>query len=398
MKITGYRLLNTFHDWGRPIGDVNGYIASGVTDVPILILETDVGITGVGMGSHHDIDRLFPAIEGEDPRAVTALYERMLARVFKAGHAGSTFGGIGALDMALWDIKSKALGEPLWRLLGARDRFVAGYSSGLDIALDNERLARFYDQMADRGFVSGKLKGGVDLDGDIERLEIIRGALSRNSAHPALMLDANESWNLKQAVRYVSAVEAVYDLAWIEEPLRRWDAIGHARLSSSVKAAVATGENLTGLEQYSALFEHHAVDVVQTGSVWGISHFLRVAYAAHSRDLPISPVGLTANVAVAHAAATVPNHLAAEVQDLGTPFGMTIDQTYADGGIVLGDEPGVGVTVDESAIRDAAGSAPDAQRLVASGPHVRPERAGLGLATHTPPGRRPIAGPLVRGA
>jgi hypothetical protein len=77
---------------------------------------------------------------------------------------------------------------------------------------------------------------------------------------------------------------------------------------------------------------------------------------------------------------------------------MTIDQTYADGGIVLGDEPGVGVTVDESAIRDAAGSAPDAQRLVASGPHVRPERAGLGLATHTPPGRRPIAGPLVRGA
>lgn len=217
-----------------------------MTDVPIVILETDVGVIGVGMGSHHDIDRLFPAIEGEDPRAVTALYERMLARVFKAGHGGATFGGIGALDMALWDIKSKALGEPLWRLLGARDRFVAGYSSGLDIALDNERLARFYDGMAERGFVSGKLKGGLDLEGDIERLDIIRGALSRNSAHPTLMLDANESWNLKQAVRYVSAVEAVHDLAWIEEPLRRWDAIGHARLSRSVKAAVATGENLTG--------------------------------------------------------------------------------------------------------------------------------------------------------
>lgn len=67
MKITGYRLLNTFHDWGRPIGDVNGIIASGVTDVPVVILETDVGITGIGMGSHHDIDRLFPAIEERTP-------------------------------------------------------------------------------------------------------------------------------------------------------------------------------------------------------------------------------------------------------------------------------------------------------------------------------------------
>ena len=73
MKITGYRLLRTFHDWGRPVGDVNGFIDPGVTEVPIVILETDEGIEGIGTGSHQDIERLFPAIEGEDPRAVTAL-------------------------------------------------------------------------------------------------------------------------------------------------------------------------------------------------------------------------------------------------------------------------------------------------------------------------------------
>ena len=80
MKITGYRLLRTFHDWGRPVGDANGYVKSGVTEVPLVLLDTDEGVTGIGMGAHHDIDRLFPALEGEDPRAVTSLYDAMLAR------------------------------------------------------------------------------------------------------------------------------------------------------------------------------------------------------------------------------------------------------------------------------------------------------------------------------
>jgi L-alanine-DL-glutamate epimerase-like enolase superfamily enzyme len=196
MKITGYRCLQTFRDWGRPVGDVNGFTDPGISAVPIVVLETDEGIEGIGMGSHQDIDRLFPAIEGEDPRAVTALYDCMLARVFKAGHAGATFGGIGTLDAALWDLKAKIAGEPLWRLLGARDRFIDGYASGLDIALDDDQLATWYRAMGDRGFTSGKLKGGRDLDADIRRLGIVADALSGDGVTPAVMLVANESWNL----------------------------------------------------------------------------------------------------------------------------------------------------------------------------------------------------------
>lgn len=379
MKITGYRLLRSYYNWGRPIGDVNGFIDSGITEVPIVIVETDEGITGVATGSHEGVERVFPAIVGQDPRAVATLYDRMLARVFKAGHAGSTFGGIGTLDSALWDLKAKIAGEPLWRLLGASDRFVAGYASGLDIALSDEKLAAFYATMAERGFSSGKLKGGRDIATDIRRLTIISDALSANAARPALMLDANESWNLKQAVRYVSSVEEVHDLTWIEEPLRRWDAVGQARLSASVRAGVATGENLTGLEQYRPLFDASAIDVVQAGAVWGVTHFLRVAIAAHARDLPMSPVGLSANNTVAHAAAAIPNHLSAEVQDLGTPFGITLDQEYADGGVVLGDQPGAGITVDEAAI--AGEDDKEASWPMPQGPHVRPRRAGLRLVS-----------------
>ena len=378
MKITGYRTLQTIHDWGRPVGDVNGHIASGITEVPVVIVDTDEGVSGVGMGSHQDLAKIFPAIEGEDPRAVSALYDRMLARVFKAGHAGATFGGIGTFDTALWDIKAKLAGEPLWRLLGGRDRFVSGYASGLDIALDDDELALFYSEMAGRGFTSGKLKGGRNVASDIRRLGIIGDALRVNTPEPSLMLDANESWNLKQAVRYVSQIEEVHDLVWIEEPIRRWDAEGHARLSASVRAAVATGENLTGLEQYRPHFNAGGIDIVQAAATWGVTHFLRVSIAAHSRDLPVSPVGLTANAAVAHAAAAVPNHLSAEIQDVGSPFGVSIDQEYADGGIVLGDQPGVGVCVDEALIATLEHAEPGWR--AEAGPHVRPARAGLQLS------------------
>ncbi|WP_307784126.1 mandelate racemase/muconate lactonizing enzyme family protein [Salinibacterium sp. NG22] len=356
---------------------MNGFVASGVTEFPIVLLETDVGITGVGTGSHRDLAHIFPAIEGQDPRAVSALYDRMLAQVFKSGHGGATFGGIGTFDMALWDIKAKALGEPLWRLLGARDKFVPGYASGLDIALDDDALSGFYSMMAERGYTAGKLKGGRDHEDDIRRLKLVEDALSVNARKPGLMLDANESWNLKQAERFMAKIENELDLAWIEEPLRRWDAAGHARLSRSIRAAVATGENLTGLEQYSPLFDEGGIDIVQVGSVWGITHFLRVAHAAHSRNLPVSPVGLTLNPALAAAAAAVPNHLTAEVQDVNAPFGVTIDQEFIDGGIVVGDTPGVGVSIDEEAIASQATT--HAGWLAPGGPHVRSERAGLRL-------------------
>lgn len=380
MKITGYRSLVTHHDWGRLIGDANGVMPHPRTDVHVLILETDNGLEGVGVGAHGEIDRVFGAIEGEDPRAVTALYDRMLDRVFKTGHSGATFGAIGAIDMALWDLKAKAADEPLWRTLGARDRFVQGYASGLDIAVEDDALVQLYETFAERGFSAAKLKGGRDLAADLRRLEAIRGVLSPNSTQPALMFDANESWNRSQAVRYMSALERDFDITWVEEPVRRWDAAGLASVRRGIRAAVASGENLTGLEQYRPLLDADAIDVVQVGNVWGITHFLRVAAVAHGRDLPVSPVAYHANP-LAHAAAAVPNHLAFEVQDLSSPIGLIVDQEYQDGGIVLGNEPGIGIRVDEALV--AATRAIDPPATV-TGTHVRPNRAGLRLVPDSP--------------
>jgi L-alanine-DL-glutamate epimerase-like enolase superfamily enzyme len=380
MRITGYRTLTTSHDWGRPVGDVNGVFRDGVVEVGLLLLETDEGITGVSTGLVSEIARVFPAIEGEDPRATSALYDRMLRYVFKSGHGGSVFGAIGALDTALWDIKAKAAGQPLWRLLGGRDRVVPAYASGLDIALTDDELCLLYQSYADRGLQAAKLKGGLSVETDRTRLTLVRDLLT--SVHggrvPSLMLDANECWTRKQAVRHVAALEQTLDLTWVEEPVRRWDAEGMAMVGRSVRASIATGENLTGLESFRPLLAAGAVDVVQTASVWGVTHFLRVATLAHAHDLPVSGIGTTP-IGLLHAATSLPNHMATELQDLTPPVGITVDMSVEDGAFVLGDAPGLGLSVDEAAI--VAVRRPDGMPSP-HGSQVRPGNAGVRLDVH----------------
>ncbi|GAB1511029.1 mandelate racemase/muconate lactonizing enzyme family protein [Actinophytocola sp. KF-1] len=380
MRITGFRTLDTVQDWGRPVGDANGVFADGVTPVPIVLVDTDEGITGVGIGPHTGAEAVFAAIDGEDPRGVTALYDRMLRQTFKAGHAGAVFGTIGAFDTALWDIKAQAAGEPLWRLLGGRDRVVPAYASGLDIGLTDDELVAVYRGYAEHGLRAAKLKGGLDVERDQHRLTLVRDVMAgaARGGRPALMLDANESWSRKQAVRHVCELERTLDLTWVEEPVRRWDADGLAVVGRGIRAAVATGENLTGLEQFRPLLAAGAVDVVQTGAGWGITHFLRVAILAHAYDLPVSPVGNTP-VGLLHAATATPNHLASELQDLEPPLGMHVDVHVENGEFVLGDTPGLGIRVDEDLIRASARRPGTA----VGGPNVRPESAGRRLFVPT---------------
>jgi L-alanine-DL-glutamate epimerase-like enolase superfamily enzyme len=393
MRITGFRTLRTVQEWGRPVGDANGVFADGITSVPIVLVDTDDGITGVGFGPHVEVEAVFAAIAGEDPRSVTALYDRMLRQTFKAGHAGVVFGTIGALDTALWDIKAQAAEEPLWRLLGGRDRKVPAYASGLDIGLSDEELVTAYQAYAERGLRAAKLKGGLDVERDVHRLQLVRDVLTEagNGTRPALMLDANESWTRKQAVRHVREIERSVDLTWVEEPVRRWDAAGLAVVGRGIKASVASGENLTGLEQYRPLLEAGALDVVQSAAVWGITHFLRVAALAHAHDLPVSPVG-NIPVGLVHAATCVPNHIASELQDLQPPVGVSVDIQVQDGAFVLGDSHGLGVHIDEAAIQARM------QRIdtpTPHGPNVRPERAGQRLlaGARVPHGRTRLADP-----
>src|SRR5690606_29419945 len=217
----------------------------------------------------------------------------MLRHTFKAGHGGARFGTIGTFDTALWDIKAKAAGEPLWRLLGGRDRIVPAYASGLDIGLSDDELVSAYELYAAYGLRAAKLKGGLDIESDRRRLHLVRDVLAEagGGSRPGLMLDVNESWTRKQAVRHICELEESRGGAWGEGPVRRCDADGMASVGGGVGASARSGASLAGLEQSRPLLARGAGDSVQPGAVGGITHCLRVATVAHAHDLPVSPIG-----------------------------------------------------------------------------------------------------------
>ena len=120
---------------GTPSGDANSVAPDDVSRANYLFLETDEGVTGIASASSPDIKKLFPVLEGKDPRGVIGLWKEMSDVGFKGGVEGSMYGAMCALDGAMWDIKAKDAGEPLWRFLGAHEPRVKAYASGLDTGM-----------------------------------------------------------------------------------------------------------------------------------------------------------------------------------------------------------------------------------------------------------------------
>ncbi len=269
MRITGIRTQLFEIDLARPLGDANAPRGRTRAAALALMIDSDKDLTGVMVASPSAgpvIDSLRGVLIGRDPRRVRGLWGAMVGRVFKSGNVGVTADAIGSLDIALWDLKAKAAGEPLWRLLGAAGPRVKAYASGIDMPLDDEQLKTFYQGMAARGICGGKLKVGLDAQADRRRLRIMRDALAESGKTPLLAIDSNEYWSPKQAIRRIRALEEEFDIAWCEEPARRWDYRGLRRVSQSVRAAVATGENLSSVADFLPLVEQEAVDIVQVGA------------------------------------------------------------------------------------------------------------------------------------
>jgi L-alanine-DL-glutamate epimerase-like enolase superfamily enzyme len=358
----------------RPVGDAN--LPSGVEMLPgsILYLETDENVTGIALGyGGGAIESLFGVIEGADPREVVALWIRMNDFLHKAGNEGAASAALSAIDVALWDIKAKVAAEPLWKTLGARERRVKVYASGLDYCLSDEELFAFYRRMAEQGISSGKLKVGLDLKADLRRLGIMRDALSVASPRPGLMIDSNEYWSPKQAVRYIRQMEQHFDLLWVEEPARRWDYDGLRLVSQQVSAAVASGENLHKLSDFYPLIANQAVDVI---NVWtgqsGVTGLRQIAHMAHAHGLEVSMMNAQADY-MAQIAAALPNHNMMEVVDPGREHCLKWDSHIEDGFIVLGDAPGFGIEVDETKLRALQANPPTGK-----GRFPFPRREGAG--------------------
>jgi L-alanine-DL-glutamate epimerase-like enolase superfamily enzyme len=386
MKITDIRTQIYEYEASRMIGDANfphGFENLTRADLAVFI-DTDEGVTGISLGSPttqpfiHQMGRL---LLGRDPRGVRGLWKRMVDSVFKSGNEGVFNDAISTLDVALWDLKAKINHEPLWKTLGASSRRVRAYASGIDMPLSDTELQAFYEQMAQLGISIGKLKVGLDPARDTRRLGIMQDALRQSGKSPILCIDSNEYWSPKQSIQYITAFEKQYKLFWCEEPARRWDYRGLRKVSQSITAAVATGENLADVSDFMPLIANDAVDIVQVGrNTSGITGALQVAHLAYAFELPVAMMNCPGHF-MAHLAAALPNHIALEVV-FTTPDPaniVTSDTSIEDGYIVLGDAPGHGLNINKNELEKHTVEKPQTHSLSANR-----HRRGAGLY-HVPP-------------
>jgi len=177
-------------------------------------------------------------------------------------------------------------------------------------------------------------------------------------------------------------MEEKFDLAWVEEPARRWDYQGLRLVSEQVSAAVATGENVNSVADFYALIANQAVDVLNVAAGHsGVTGCRQVANLAQAYALPVSMMNCQANF-MAHVAAALPNHIGMEVVDPGREQCLKFDNHIEDGYIVLGNEPGFGITVDEPALAALQANPPKGRgtfplsRRAGAGRYIVPLRPG----------------------
>ena len=343
-------------------------------DALIVRVHTDAGISGLGEVdssplaakgaiegpySHTVTSGLRDLVVGQDPFETEKIWHRMYAGNLYGGRRGAGFHAMSGIDIALWDIKGKALGMPVWKLLGGgfRER-IRCYASSLwgPTPAATRDLARRY---ADRGF--NAVKFGWEPMGRDEATDIalVREARKGLGDGPDLLVDAGLAWDAKTAIRRARAFEE-HRIFWLEEPLMPDNYDGYRRLSEAVDTRIAAGEEESGRASFLELMDRGRVDVVQVDltRAGGFTEAVKIASLAHDRGLPVANHGFTTyiNVAAAlHFLNAVPNALIAEYvaeEETTLRDRITRQRILArDGMLTIPTEPGLGVDLDEEAVR-----------------------------------------------
>ena len=251
-------------------------------------------------------DHFVKTVVGMDAMSVSACWEKMVSSARNLGRPGIVSMAVSAVDVALWDLKSKLLGLPLVTLLGQVRGGVALYGSGGFTSYSEERLR---DQLA--GYVSSglsrvKMKIGRDAKADRRRVAVARNAVGPDTE---LFVDANGAYDRKLAL---SQAEAFLDshVTWFEEPVSSDDFEGLRLLRDRAPAGmeIAAGEYGYDLDYFRRMLAVGAVDVLQADATrcGGITGFLQVAALCEAHHLPLS----------AHTAPSVHTHLGCAVRPL----------------------------------------------------------------------------------
>jgi L-alanine-DL-glutamate epimerase-like enolase superfamily enzyme len=358
----------TATDWHVSEDDEDAGAVGGTADEEgfrvtqtFLFVETDTeheGVAGPIDRTHARIAAEFAGLlRGRDPRRTEKLWDLMYRQAVH-GRKGRTMQAISAVDCALWDLRGKAVGEPLYRLLGGPVREeLPCYASMLGHSVEPDRVRERAAEFRERGFPAQKWffrhgrSGGAE--GKRANLALAEAAREATGEDYDLMFDAWMSWGREYARDLIPDL-AAYDPRWLEEPVRPDDLGGYAALRDAAPFPVAGGEHEYTRWGAHDLLQRGCVDVLQPDTYWagGITEMQHVASLASVHDVPLVPHGhsvpTNAHLVAAHPASVTPRVEYLVKWNRLLQFFLADPVHPEDGHVTPPDGPGVGIELDDA--------------------------------------------------
>ncbi|WP_119461238.1 mandelate racemase/muconate lactonizing enzyme family protein [Rhodospirillaceae bacterium SYSU D60014] len=334
-------------------------------DAVLVKVTADEGLVGWGEAHHGRspgaiaklIDStLAPMILGMDPLDSVGVWQRLYKGHFAThGFGAGTAICMSGIDLALWDIRGKAAGWPIYRLLGGSRKDLRAYAGGLTLGFQDPAAlideARGY---IDAGYGALKLRLGDTPENDVMRVEAVRQALGNGVD---ILTDVNAAYRLEEIRRIMPTLDACR-VGWLEEPFPPYDDYAYRKAAALGRTPIAAGENHYTRFEFQRLMADDAVTVLQPdlSKCGGITELLRIAAMASARKQLINPhTSMTAlnMVASLHLLSAIDNGGyfeadATEVNPFRTELASVDLDVSSQGCVRAPDGPGLGLEIDEN--------------------------------------------------
>ncbi|PWG65827.1 mandelate racemase/muconate lactonizing enzyme family protein [Sediminicurvatus halobius] len=344
-------------------GRVSGYGREEQKLFVVCEVETDEGITGIGLTGHflaHSVvaaleKHFLPVVRDMDPRDLEAIHQRVFAKLNPRAMTGTVSMALSCLDIALWDIQGKHAGRSVAQLLGAaRDHAPAYVTFGFP-QYDREQLAEAARLHVRNGFSALKSVVAVDKGGwreDAARVRVIREAVGDDVD---IMIDANYLFNPVEAKMLCRAIEDC-NITWFEEPLQQNDARALADLRRSTRIPLAAGQMEGHRWRLRELVEKQAVDILQPNVTYcgGYTEARKAAHLAQTYNMPIANGGGWPLFNM-HMMAGLMNGWIVEwhLGMVSVGESIFVDPPRPENGVIrIPDAPGLGLTVDRDGLKE----------------------------------------------
>lgn len=344
----------------------------GSQETLIVKVTTDTGLVGVGevdSSSHvakaiveapvsHQISRgLAECVLGQDPFEIDRLVHRMYEGTIYFGRQGAVIQAISGVEIALWDIVGKAVGRPVYQLLGGgfRKKFRA-YASILfgETPKETGTIAR---KLAGQGYRAVKFGWGPMGQSEASDIAHVREAREGLGPNVELMIDAGLCWDTATAIRRSKQFES-FQPTWLEEPLHPDNLQGYARLSAQSPIRIAAGEEICDVGEFRTMMDVGGIDVVQVDvtRVGGLGRSKRIGWESYERHRLCVNHSYKTGVNIAaslHFVAALPNtHYFEYCVEQGDLRKHLTKQSFpvVDGDITVPEEPGLGIDLNEEIV------------------------------------------------